>query len=109
MAAPGKLLPKIREIENFAVERDHIASARRGHGLMPVWREIEDGKPAKAERHAGVRLRPGSMIVRAAMDDLRRHPLGHGFEVASRAAASPETGDPAHASFNLVRAAGRTR
>src|ERR1051325_4534269 len=85
---------KISEIIAFAIIGDPHGAVRAAHGLMAGGREIDDRKPAMAERDAAAQGM--SPIVGTAMRDKVRHP----FEQAQIRLRSPtefeDSGNAAH-------------
>ena len=82
MAAPGRRrllglerIADIEVVEDLAVEDDHIATTRRGHGLQPVVGRIDDRQPAMSEGDPRLGVVPQALTVRAAMQDGGAHGL----------------------------------
>jgi hypothetical protein len=69
---------QLLEIVNLAVEDDEDLAGLVRHWLMPVRRQVDDGKPAMTERNRAVGVL--AFTVRAAMADA----IGHAFEQLGR-------------------------
>src|SRR5207237_9465939 len=63
MAALLKAFAQRRMVVNFAVENQPDAISTAMHWLMPGFREIDDGKPAKAQTAAAVAKETRACIV----------------------------------------------
>ena len=81
----GRYTPFLQEpsgdflmVINLPVKGDHIPAASRPHGLRPCFRQIDDGQPSVAKRHAAVLFRPQPGAVRPSVP----HALAHSVQIA---------------------------
>ena len=67
-------------------------------GCAPGRRQVDDGEPRMAERHAGLGVGPHAMRVGAAMIERRRHGAAERFQLlrAGSALEVQEARDAAH-------------
>src|SRR5262249_25944137 len=71
------------EVVDLTVVSDDVATRCREHGLMPLWRKIEDRKTAVAECNVCTCITPDSRIVRSAMTQGVGHPPDQRFVAGS--------------------------
>jgi hypothetical protein len=76
MCADGlKLTSKLGKIVDLAVESDDEPAARRGHGLVPERREVNNGQSPMAKTDPRVFVQPDAGIVGAAVRERVPHSL----------------------------------
>jgi len=68
-----KLGSQVKVIVYLTIEGQHKPTARRHHGLMARWREINDGQSAVAKSDSCINVNPGATIIWAAGLDLVGH------------------------------------
>ena len=89
--------PQAAEVVDLAVQDQDVAARGGGHRLAAGGREVDDGEPPVAERHAGPGVGPGPGVVGPAVAQRVRHGAGDAPEVAASAAAE-KARYPAHRS-----------
>ena len=81
---------QIAVVVDLAVEDDDQPAVRRSHRLVPGRRQIDDGQPAEAERHARRRVDEIAGVVGAAMRQRR----GHRTDVTAQRVLGAAAGPP---------------
>ncbi len=89
-------------VVQFAVEDDLVASAGRGHGLMALGREVQNGQPPMGQGQAQLRVGPDPAVVRSAVVQTRGHGLGPGLQGVSILEIAEESCDAAHALLDYL-------